>query len=30
LHRLASKALLHTNEFMCQTWGSTSIKMYDN
>jgi len=30
LHRLASKALSHANEFMCQTWGSTSIEMYDN
>jgi len=30
LHRLASKALSHTNEFMCQTWGSTAREMYEN
>ncbi|KAL3765823.1 hypothetical protein ACHAWU_002618 [Discostella pseudostelligera] len=30
LHSLASKALLQTNEFMIQTWGSTPSEMYDN
>ena len=30
LHALASKALSFTNEFMCQTWGSTADEMYNN
>lgn len=30
LHRLASKALSHTEEFMCQTWGATAEEMYEN
>ena len=30
LHKLASKALKYTEEFMCQTWGSTVEEMYEN
>lgn len=30
LHALATKALSFTNEFMCQTWGSTADEMYNN
>lgn len=30
LHNLATKALSSTDEFMCQTWGSTAKEMYDN
>lgn len=28
LHKLASKALLYTDEFMCQSWGSTADHLY--
>jgi transaldolase len=30
LHSLAEKALSLTDEFMCQTWGSTAEQMYNN
>ncbi len=30
LHKLATKALQHTEEFMCQSWGSTCDEMYNN
>lgn len=30
LHSLATKALSLTDEFMCQTWGSTANEMYKN
>jgi transaldolase len=29
LHRLAQQALLHVEEFMCQSWGSTAQELYD-
>lgn len=30
LHKLASKALSYTEEFMCQSWGSTANELYQN
>ena len=30
LHQLASKALTYTEEFMCQSWGSTAEELYEN
>jgi transaldolase len=30
LHKLADSALMRTNEFMCQAWGSNPNEMYDN